>query len=500
MQKKIVGGILVGVIILVAGIPFLNADANKVIPGLSVDGKDIGGYTKAQVSELLHAKEEKLADGVIYLTHENYKYPIALKDLNIQVNIADTEKKIFAYGRSGNIMQQWWERVKGWFGSEPIHYEVTLADAKLHKNIAQIAQILSGGMKNAAIVKGDDGAYHVQPELPHMVFDAKRVEDKVRENIRLQKTDPVPLAPTQIEKPSITKEMLAGIDSVLGECTTYFGGDYNRGSNIILAAHTINGTFLNPGEVFSYNNRTGARTAAAGYLAAPVFIDGKLEPGTGGGVCQVSTTLFNAVLVAGMEVVTRTPHFAPVGYIEIGRDATVSYGSIDFAFRNSMPNATYIMTDAAEGYVTIKILGKKADMPVQSEVTVGDVSSIPYKTKEKVDAAQKEAKVVDEGHEGYEATVYRHVAWADGREVNDSFYSYYEPVDTVITLSPAAKKAMDEKAKKEQEAKDAKKGNKANKGKKSEVSSLANPVNGVMEPLKENTNQDKETAQTEKQE
>ncbi len=133
--------------------------------------------------------------------------------------------------------------------------------------------------------------------------------------------------------PEITADVYRNINSRLGSFRTWYGGG-GRGVNIRLAANSLNYYLIAPGEVFSFNAATGPRVPERGYRMAPIIVGGAVVPGYGGGVCQVSTTLYNAVLNAGLEVVERFPHSRPVDYVPRGRDATVS-NYLDFKFRNN---------------------------------------------------------------------------------------------------------------------------------------------------------------------
>lgn len=161
------------------------------------------------------------------------------------------------------------------------------------------------------------------------------------------------ILPVEFIQPKFTTEMLNAklLKDTLGKMHTQFytgnQNDANRGVNIRLAVSKINGTVLAPGQVFSFNEVVGPRTAAGGYKAAHAYIGGKIVDDIGGGICQVSTTLYNSVLFSDMEVTQRTNHMFTVGYVPYGRDAAVSYPDVDFKFRNSSSLPIKI-----EGWVT----------------------------------------------------------------------------------------------------------------------------------------------------
>ena len=143
--------------------------------------------------------------------------------------------------------------------------------------------------------------------------------------------------------------------------TIYDAGNSNRAHNIALAASTINGTVLLPGESFSYNGTLGNTTKEKGYKEGGAYVGGKVVQAYGGGICQVSTTLYNAVLYANLEIVERHNHSYAVSYVPAGRDATVAYGGKDFKFKNNRNYPIKIVANAKNGVVSISIAGVKEE-------------------------------------------------------------------------------------------------------------------------------------------
>ena len=141
--------------------------------------------------------------------------------------------------------------------------------------------------------------------------------------------------------------------------TTYTASNISRSHNVSLASQNISNCVLAPGDVFSYNDTVGPRTAERGFREAGVYVGNKVEQGLGGGICQVSSTLFNAVVLADLEIVYRMSHSLPVSYVPLGRDATVSYGSIDFKFANNTGAPIKIIASAVNGRNTVSIYGTK---------------------------------------------------------------------------------------------------------------------------------------------
>jgi hypothetical protein len=211
----------------------------------------------------------------------------------------------------------------------------------------------------------------------------------------------IPLRPAA---PAVTPAHLGSINTPLASYSTSLGGSSrNRRHNIRLACEAIDGTVLLPGQVFSYNDTVGPRSERAGYRTAPVIIRGELVPGTGGGICQVSTTLYNAALLTDLKIVRRSHHQFPVAYVAPGRDATVAYGSIDLRFANSLPRP--IMLDVK--MIGSRVIGRVFGAP-ETKRDVRLISSRITWTRPRVPASGGPARP------GKRVTISRVVRLADG--------------------------------------------------------------------------------------
>jgi len=177
---------------------------------------------------------------------------------------------------------------------------------------------------------------------PRMVYadvtgiDFRDSVDDVKAQIEREKKDEYNVA-LKYTRADVTVNDLGqdAFPDELGSFVTKYSNNANRTTNLRLASNKINGTVIMPGDTFSYNKIVGERTIAAGYKNASVFENGRIVDGLGGGICQVSTTLYNAVLYANLQIVERTNHMFLAGYADGGRDATVAYGSLDFRFKNN---------------------------------------------------------------------------------------------------------------------------------------------------------------------
>lgn len=293
-----------------------------------------------------------------------------------------------------------------------------------------------------------DGTVSFSAGRPYLKIEEEKLIALVGERLSRGESGKAEIPAAEEKFPDMTEEQAKQVNRVLSRYTTEFSLDENRSHNIRIAADAISGCYVKPGDSFSYNQATGSRSKEKGYLEAPVIINGKLEPGTGGGVCQVSTTLFNAVMLAGLEVTGRSSHFSPVSYVPLGRDATVAEGIIDFLFRNHLKHGIYIYTEYVPGAVTVYILGNEEDIPSAVDIREEMNESVPFREVIRIDPAQKEDKKVEEGEEGRKVRISQNVRWKDGRTYTDTFDSDYEPVDRVITYNKKPQETPKAEAKK----------------------------------------------------
>lgn len=178
--------------------------------------------------------------------------------------------------------------------------------------------------------------------------------------------------PLTIIRPNVTTNMIgteAFPDMLSTFSTRYAASNRNRTTNLMLAANKINGTVLMPGETFSYNKVVGARTIAAGYKEAPIYVEGRVEDGLGGGICQITSTLYNAVIYANLEITQRTNHQFVPSYVTASRDATVVYGALDFQFKNNRNYPIKLVCSVSGGIANFQIFGMRQEDDVEVEIS-----------------------------------------------------------------------------------------------------------------------------------
>ncbi|MBQ3053463.1 MAG: VanW family protein [Clostridia bacterium] len=212
-----------------------------------------------------------------------------------------------------------------------------------------------------------DGVGYIVEARPGYKFSKKDLENLIKDNINntdeySMKVEIIPPAVTEVDETGLFTEVISEYTSSLA------GSDANRRSNVALACKTVNGTILNPGEIFSYNKVIGPVTTATGYKTATIFTSKGHEPGIGGGICQLSSTLYSAALYGDMEIVKRRNHMYIVGYVPYGQDATVYEGELDFRFKNNTNEPLKITSVVSGSTVIVKLLGKKPDNTKKIEI------------------------------------------------------------------------------------------------------------------------------------
>lgn len=244
--------------------------------------------------------------------------------------------------------------------------------------------------------------------------------------------------PVEFTKPKLTTEDAYAMlfKDELAYMSTHFStstvNDKNRGDNIKLAVSKINGMILAPGDVFSFNDVVGPRTADGGYQTAHTYTAGKVVDGIGGGICQVSSTLYNAVLKADLNVVERRNHMFTVGYVPYGQDATVSYGTTDFKFSNSTKWPIKIVTGVTKNNnVYFSFLGTNEEPGKKVIITNQTIKTIPFTTKYIDDPTLAEGKqtVKQVGKEGLIIDTFKTVK-VDGKVLSQTklHTSKYQPL------------------------------------------------------------------------
>ena len=247
--------------------------------------------------------------------------------------------------------------------------------------------------------------------------------------------------PAVIEYPKVTAEELKAVlfRDVLGEAQTKVGGTAARKSNVKLSASSINDLVLNTGDVFSYNESVGQRTAANGYQPAPAYVKGETVDEIGGGICQTSSTLYLACLRGNLEITERYAHRYIPAYIAAGMDATVSWGGPDYKFTNNTDYPIKIVTEYKGDYISVKLLGTNAT-GITAKMTNEQLSTTEFEVVYEDDPtlAPGTEEVKTTPYTGSKWKTYRHLYDANGKLISSSYEatSDYKARNKVILKGP----------------------------------------------------------------
>lgn len=444
MRKKyVIQGLVMVALLVIGTTPFMWGNAEKMYPGISVESENVGGFTRDEWNQFVAQKTKDYGEKEIVLLLGKTKDGWKLKDIHGAVDEEKTEK-IWEIGRTGDVFFDWYTRWELLIRGKDIDLPLTYDKKLLREKVNSLVEKYSQEPKDAVPVIDANGHVTFTEGVPHISLDAQKLYDTIEKALTEGKYT-IQIETTEEKLPTLTVEEAKQFDTVLGVYSTAFGGDYNRSENIRLATEAISHHVILSGERFSFNEVTGRRSPENGYLQAPVMVGSRLEPGYGGGVCQVSTTLFNAILLSGLPVTERECHYSPVSYAPTGQDATVSYGDLDLCFVNSFSHPVYVYAVYQPGQVTCYILGNETDKPSSASVTTEYSEVIEHKKIEKTNPAQTEERIEEIGHDGYRTQIRRYAAWKDGRTYTDTFSSEYEPKDTIISYKEDPKKKVEMK-------------------------------------------------------
>lgn len=409
---------------------------DKVYPGITIDNIDIGGMSKEEAKAKLeeHLKSE-INQKSVHIKVENQDFKLIYSDINPQYDIDSAIEQAFNFGKDHGVLAKYSIIRKGEVQEVPITF--TYDEEKVKEFEKNIENKVNVEPKNAKI-NISNGNISVESESDGKTINIEEMDSKIKEALKSNLTETIQLD-LETTKAKITAEQLSKITGPMGSYSTSYGtSSAGRSTNIELATNSINGTILMPGDVFSFNDVVGDRSEERGYKEAGTYVGNKVEPGIGGGICQVSSTLYRAAMRANLRSTERTNHSMVVGYMEPGLDATVSYGYLDYKFKNTYDFPIYIEGITAGKVVTYTIYGEPAALNGKKYEMANEILAVyPPETKEVPDPTLPEGERVDEGGAmtGYKVNSYQ-VTYENGIEVNRELVATdnYAKVDSVVKV------------------------------------------------------------------
>ena len=347
------------IIIAFSTVGIAPADNNKKIhKNITIESISVGKLTKEEAVNML--KKTYPLDN-FNINYNNESWTIKPEDIELNFHIEERVDEALNYTRSKSI----WNNIKrkGKLNiNKPYNIKIkaTYNEVKLSKQLEKIYEKINIEAVDATFYVEPSGEIKRSESKEGRDVDISKLKDDIYNMINKKKIKDINL-PVLTLYPKTSTKQVKSINSILGQFSTSFNDSTSRGSNIHVAGESTSDVLLMPGETFSYNKKTGARNWVNGYQSAPIIVGGKVVNGEGGGVCQVSTTIYNAALLSGLTIDEVHNHSLPSRYAPRGRDATVSYGYTDLKFTNPYTHPVYIKNIVGNGAITSKIYGCNLD-------------------------------------------------------------------------------------------------------------------------------------------
>ncbi|MDQ7850474.1 MAG: VanW family protein [Armatimonadota bacterium] len=404
----------------------------RILPGVSIAGIPVAGLDPAEalrrvesvVAPTLARTLEVRAAGVVIRP--------TLAELGMRAESARAVAAAYALGREGGPFRRLQARWRLRWGAD-VPLEVVRDEGALRAVVSRLAAAVAAPPRDARVTVVEDEVVLTDVSREGRVLDQAATIGRIRRALAERAAEVE--GAVRVVRPRFSTADALSLTVPVARYTTRFVDIPNRNHNIALAAGRLRGVLILPGEVFSFNRVVGPRTPALGYLPAPVLLNHVLVPGDGGGVCQVSSTLYNVALLADLAILERASHTRPVAYLPIGRDATVVYGGQDLRFRNTS-GAPLLLWSTVRGLrLTVTLYGPPQGAR-QVRIVVGERKEIPppAHTVQRADPELPLGQVVvDPPQPGYRVRTYR-IVTREGVEVRRELVgrSVYTPLPRTI--------------------------------------------------------------------
>ena len=404
----------------------------KILENVYVQDIDLSGLTKEEAARKINSYIEQ--NNEFELFYNNEEITVDKKTLDVDYKVNELVNKAYNVGRDKDLVTDMKTKISLKKGEKEIipitcSYNVKKVDNLIDKIYSKLyisskdasAKVVDG---NVVVYEGHKGQAVNKEKLKDIIIYKIENLDSSQSEI-----------PLNVLNPKYTYDQLMKIDTLLGRYETYFNPKRkNRVNNITVAAKSTSDILVNTNEKFSFNQQLRDNDAYNKLKVAPIILNGKHDKGVGGGICQVSTTIYNAALYAGMDIVQITNHSIPSPYVTKGRDATVSNGYMDFVFKNNNNTPIIVHNEIFENKIVSKIYGCNSDkrnIEVETEIVETIKNKKIYKSDSKLEKGRK--VVEQEGRLGYTVNTFR--LYKSNNEVLKKELvntSYYPPCDEII--------------------------------------------------------------------
>lgn len=408
-----------------------------IYEGITIEGVDVGGLTKEEaLYKVGNVINENIFNKEINMHYKDKHYVKPYDYFEFKSNFEEVVNKAYQHFKSGKLRTRYNAIMKLKENQIDFAIENGYNQGKINEFIESIKNDFHVEAKDA-IIHRKNGEFMIEDEIIGLSFDVASSVASVKEAVDNFKEE-AELVITEIQ-PKYTAAYYGAISDVLGEYSTSHNSNRLRTQNLKIAASRINGTLLHPGEDLETHVLISPINKANGYKEAPIIIQGEIKDGLGGGVCQISSTLYNAALFAELDIIERQNHSMPVSYTAKGRDATMSGNQIDFVFENSTKYPIYVESFVTGGKVYMRIYGKderKSTRSLQFKPVIIQKIAPPQPTHVNDDTLEAGTQVVKrKAVNGYKVKLYKYI-YDDGKYVEKQVVnsSYYRPVGSIIRV------------------------------------------------------------------
>ena len=417
---------------LVSGQSVQADEPDVICKGVYAGGIDLGGKTVPEAKTLLLGKVDELASTPVTIYMNGQEETTTYRELGLKWTNVELLEQAAHFGTTGNIISRYKEQKDLEHENRQFDLEYSLNQTAVKEFVDRLTQYETDP-ENASVVMGEDGILYAQGGVDGVKLNREATLGTLNERLLEYQPQPIEMdAEVTRTIPEINEELVRSMNSVLGTATTdYSASSWARSQNIANATGKINGTLLMPGEVFSVTAAAVPFSAENGYEPAPSYEAGQVVETYGGGICQVSTTLYNAVLKAELEVNERSCHTMTVSYVDPSKDAAIAEGVMDLVFTNTKDTPVYISGSAWNGTLNFTIYGVETrpagrTLEFVSEVTGRTDSSSNVRLVARTDQPAGYINQTQGAHEGLTAVLWKNI-YQDGEltetvQVNSSEY------------------------------------------------------------------------------
>lgn len=411
---------------------YASSGESVISEGVFIGDKDVSGMTPEEAQQYVESEVEKLSSSVITIQMGDSTVSKSWGELGLKWDNSELIEEISQLGQTGNIVRRYKEQKDLQNQSAKYEIEYELDEEAQEAFVESCAQFNSEPVEGSCYV-GEDGGLHVEGGTDGLTLDAQATLASLQEEMSdYEAGDRTVEAIVDRVSPVVTAELLEQMDDVLGSATTdYSASSAGRAKNVENGVSKLNGTLLLPGESFSVTDAVVPFTAENGYELAPSYEAGQVVDSYGGGICQVSTTLYNALLKSEVQIDARSNHTMIVNYVDPSKDAAIAEGVMDLAFTNTLEYPIYISGSAYAGTLNFTIFGvetRPANRSIEfvSETTGQTDPAQNIKLVAKTDQNVGYLAQVQSPHQGLSAVLWKNIYYdgvlSETIQVNSSNY------------------------------------------------------------------------------